>query len=167
MVGDWDVPLSIRDAMRAWRFDEATALIDGAEAVVDLRGKVERAAAAAGLTAPATLRQAFEDDDGFDDALAEGGAELQAIERYVAADADARRGVAAHDARAVGEHPDADLVAAREAFARGELAASLEASDEAAASWLNAEPVGQGRAFSIAHDRHRACCSCSRSWSRP
>jgi hypothetical protein len=50
----------------------------------------------------------------------------------------------------LGETPDADLAAARDSFARGDLRASGQASDEAAASWVNAEPSGQGRAFSIA-----------------
>ncbi len=151
VVGEWDVPLSIRDAMRAWRFEDATALIDGAEDVLALRGRVERAASAAGLTAPASLRETFEDDDGFDDAIAEGGAELEAIDRYVAADAE--RPAAVSPLMTLGmwsQHPDADLVAAREAFARGELAASVAASDAAAATWVTAETVGQGRAFSIA-----------------
>jgi hypothetical protein len=149
-VGDWAVPLSIRDAMRAWRFSEATDLIDDAEAVIDLRGQVESAAADAGLEAPATLRQAFEDDDGFADALAEGGAELQAIERYVAAAAYRPASVTPVTTLGLlGETPDADLAAARAAFADGALAASAAASDEAAASWLNADPLGQGRAFSI------------------
>jgi hypothetical protein len=150
-VRDWHVPLSIRDAMRAWRFDEGTALMDDAESVLELRARVEGAAADAGLIAPVTLRQTFEDDDGFDDALAEGGAELQAIEQYVAA-------VSLRPAEMtplmtlglLGETPDADLAAARDSFARGDLRASGQASDEAAASWVNAEPSGQGRAFSIA-----------------
>jgi hypothetical protein len=150
-VRDWHVPLSIRDAMRAWRFGEGTRLMDAATAVLDLRTRVEAAAAAAGLAAPSALREAFEDDDGFDDAIAEGGAELQAIEHYTAA--------AAHrpaettplmQLGLIGRTPDADLATAREAFARGDLAASAEASDEAAASWVDAEPSGQGRVFSIA-----------------
>jgi hypothetical protein len=100
---------------------------------------------------PTALRQSFEDDDGFDDALAEGGAELQAIERYEAA--IARRPVESTPLMTLGlmgKTPEADLVAARDAFARGDLAASAGASDEAAATWSNAEPVGQARAFSIA-----------------
>jgi hypothetical protein len=149
-VGDWHVPLSIRDAMRSWRFDDATSLMDGAGKVVTLRGQVDAAAQAAGLTPPDSLRQAFEDDDGFDDALAEGGAELQTIERYVAA--VAKRPAEVTPLMTLGllnESPETDLVAARDAFAQGDLAASAEASDEAAASWLNAETIGQGRAFSI------------------
>jgi hypothetical protein len=151
VVGDWHVPLSIRDAMRAWRFDDATALIDGAEEVLALRGRVERAASAAGLAAPASLRSSFEDDDGFDDAMAEGGAELEAIDRYVAADAERPAALTPLMTLGMwGEDPDADLAVATEAFTRGDLATSSAASDGAAAAWLNAESVGQGRAFSIA-----------------
>ena len=50
----------------------------------------------------------------------------------------------------VGQTPEADLALARDAFSRGDLASSAEAADEATAAWLNAEPSGQGRAFSIA-----------------
>ncbi len=149
-VGEWDVPLSIRDAMRSWRFKEANALIDGAAAIIDLRGEVQTAAGTAGLTAPETLRMAFEDDDGFDDAAAEAGAELVAIDRYVAA--VSQRPAAMTPLMTLGlwgETPEADLVAAKDAFAKGDLAGTTAAADEAAASWLNAESMGQGRAFSI------------------
>lgn len=150
-VGSWHVPLSIRDAMRAWRFDEGTGLMDSAQGVLDLRAKVESAASDAGLTAPVALREAFEDDDGFDDAMAEGGAELQAIEHYMAAVGHKpAKTTPLMQLGLMDQTPEADLAVARDAFARGDLAASAEASDEAAASWINAEPSGQGRAFSIA-----------------
>ena len=149
-VDGWRVPLSIRDAMRAWRFDQGMTLMDGAAAVLEVRGRVETAASGAGLSVPMTLRDAFEDDDGFDDALAEGGAELQAIEHYVEAVEGRPTEITPVMALGlVGTTPEADLVTAREAFARGDLAASAEAADLAAASWLNAEPSGQRRAFSI------------------
>ncbi|HSL76975.1 MAG TPA: hypothetical protein VK867_08525, partial [Candidatus Limnocylindrales bacterium] len=149
-VDGWHVPLSIRDSMRAWRFDQAMTLMQGADSVLTLRKRVEDAATDAGLTPPKTLRDAFEDDDGFEDALAEGGAELEAIERYT--DAVAQRPAETTPIMAlglIGQTPDVQLAAARDAFARGDLAASAEASDHAAASWLDAEPSGQRRAFSI------------------
>ena len=149
-VGDWRVPRPVRDAMRAWQFDDATTLIQDAESVLLLRGNVEKAARSAGLVAPAALRLAFEDDDGFDDATAEASAELQTIEHYV--EAVDRRPAQLSPMMSLGmwgETPEADLGAARDAFARGDLAASARASDEAAASWSNAESIGQGRAFSI------------------
>lgn len=150
-VRGWDVPLSIRDAMRSWRFDEATGLIDGARSILSLRSRVETAAGEAGLSPPPSLREAFEDDDGFGDAAAEGDAELQAIERYVAA--EAIRPATITPMMALGmwnETPEADLVAARQAFAGGDLRGAVAAADEAVASWVNAESIGQGRAFSLA-----------------
>ena len=149
-VGDWRVPKPVRDALRAWRFTDATTLMGDAQEILVLRDDVERAADAADLIAPAALRLAFEDDDGFDDATEEGTAELQTIERYV--EAVSSRPTQLTPVMSLGmwgEAPEADLVAAREAFARGDLAASALASDEAAASWANAETIGQGRAFSI------------------
>jgi cbb3-type cytochrome oxidase subunit 3 len=144
------VPKPIRDAMRAWQFEDATALIQGAEDVLALRADVQKAAHDAGLVAPAGLRLAFENDDGFDDATAEASSELQTVERYT--EAVARRPTQLTPLISLGmwgETPEADLVAARDAFARGDMSASAHASDEAAASWSNAESIGQGRAFSI------------------
>jgi hypothetical protein len=149
-VGDWQVPAPIRDSLGAWRFSDATTLIGEAEEIVDLRADVERVAEQADLVAPSALRLAFEDDDGFADAKAEAAAELQTIERYV--DAIGRRPAELTPLMSLGmwgETPEADLVAARDAFTRGDMAASALASDEAAASWANAETIGQGRAFSI------------------
>jgi hypothetical protein len=149
-AGNWQVPDPIRDSLRAWQFPDAMSLISGAEEILKLRADVERAAEEADLIAPAALRLAFEDDDAFDDATAEASAELHTIERYV--DAVGRRPAALTPLMSLGmwgEAPEADLVAARDAFARGDLAASAQASDEATASWANAETIGQGRAFSI------------------
>jgi hypothetical protein len=149
-AGDWHVPKPVRDSLRAWRFSDATKMISGAEEVLDLRSDVEGAAEQADLIAPAALRLAFEDDDGFDDATAEASAELQTIERYV--DATGRRPAQLTPIMSLGlwgETPEADLAAARDAFARGDMTASALASEEAGASWSNAETIGQGRAFSI------------------
>ena len=149
-VHDWRVPKPIRDAMRAWQFDDASSLMTAAEDVVQLRAEVEAAAAKAGLYAPATLRSTFENDDCFDDATSEASAELATIDRYEAA--VAKRPTTTSPISTLGlwnETPEADLIAARDAFAKGDLQASTRASDEAAASWSNAESIGQGRAFSM------------------
>ena len=150
-AADWRLPRPIRDALRAWQFDDATALLDQAASALEARGHVEEAAAEAGLIAPVGLRLAFEDDDGFDDAEAEATAELAAITYYTEAvalrpsdpDPFVQLGL-------WGETPEADLVAARDALARGELQDSAAASTQAAATWAEAQAVGQGRAFSIA-----------------
>jgi hypothetical protein len=149
-AGDWHVPKPVRDAMRSWQFDDATTLMDAAEGVLQLRTTIDSAATKAGLYAPATLRAAFENDDGFEDATSEASAELATIERYTSA--VAKRPTLITPVMTLGlwnETPEADLIAARDAFAKGDLRASALASDEAAASWANAESIGQGRAFSI------------------
>ncbi len=149
-AGDWHLPRPIRDALRAWRFSDATALLADAEAALAGREAVTEAATAAGLTAPATLRLAFEDDDGFADSTAETTAELDVIGRYVAA-------VALQPAEMSpvltlglwGQTPDAQLDESRTAFAMGDLEASASASENAARSWSDAESLGQNRAVSI------------------
>lgn len=146
----WRLPRPIRDAMRAWRFSDATALIDAAEVSLAARAEVEAAAQRAGVIAPDTLRTAFEDDDGFDDALAEAEAELEAIDRYA-------RAAAAEPAEMTpfvrlglwGETPDADLTTARAALARGDLDVAVAAAGDAELLWTTASSIGQGRAVSL------------------
>jgi HAMP domain-containing protein len=137
--------------MRAWQFEDASALLDQASAVLDQRAVVEGAAGAAGLTPPTTLRVAFEDDDGFDDADAEAAAELETVARY--RDAVALRPQAVDGVMALGlwgEAPDDSLVRAAEAFAQGDLSAATRAADHAAEVWAGAASLGQGRAISLA-----------------
>ncbi len=151
LAADWRLPRPIRDALRAWRFDDADALLAGATEALEARADVETAAAASGLIAPAGLRLAFEDDDGFEDAEAEAAAELATIQHY--ATAEALRPATSNPILALGlygESPEADLVAARDALARGDLEESVAASVDAADTWAGAEALGQGRAFSIA-----------------
>ncbi|MGP1674706.1 MAG: hypothetical protein ACTS8Z_05795 [Candidatus Limnocylindrales bacterium] len=147
---DWRLPKPVRDALRAWQFDDATALLDDADAILTARTEVEASAGRAGLIAPATLRSAFENDDGFEDAEAEVTAELDTIERFTTA--AALRPVELTPLLSLGlwgEVPEDHLDAARDAFARGDLPAAAHASDAAAAIWGGAETIGQGRAFSV------------------
>ncbi len=149
-AGDWHLPRPIRDALRAWRFSDAAALLSDADAALASRETVMNAAEGAGLTPPATLRLAFEDDDGFDDATAEATAELDVIGRYVAA--EALRPAETSPILTLGLWgltPETQLTEARDAFARGDLGASAAASLDVATAWANAEAVGQTRAISI------------------
>jgi hypothetical protein len=149
-AGDWHLPRPIRDALRAWRFSDATALLSDAEAALAGRDAVTDAAAKAGLIAPATLRLAFEDDDGFGDASAETTAELDAIARYAAAAALRPGEMTPFLTLGLwGQTPDVQLAEAREAFAMGDLDASASASEDVAWTWSNAEQIGQSRAVSI------------------
>jgi hypothetical protein len=149
-AADWRLPRATRDAMRAWRFDDATALLDEAAALLEDRAAIEAAATDAGLIAPAALRTAFEDDDGFDDAREEAAAELTTIQLY--ADAVSLRPAASDviiDLGLWGQEPEADLVDARNALARGDLEGSADHSEAAATVWSEAVAVGQGRLISI------------------
>ncbi len=149
-AGDWHLPRPIRDALRAWRFSDATALLDQAEVALASRAAVTADAAKAGLIAPATLRLAFEDDDGFDDASAEATAELDVIGRYVAAEALRPTETTPFTTLGLwGLTPEARLVEARDAFARGDLAASAAASEDVEFTWATAAGIGQSRAISI------------------
>ncbi len=149
-AADWQLPRPIRDALRSWRFSDASALLSDAEAALAGRDAVADAAAKAGLIAPANLRLAFEDDDGFGDATAETSAELDVIARYAAA--EALRPGEMTPFLTLGlwnETPDVELEEARAAFARGDLEASASASEDVALTWSSAESLGQSRALSI------------------
>ena len=149
-AGDWQLPRPIRDALRSWRFSDASALLSEAEAALAGRDAVADAAAKAGLVASPNLRLAFEDDDGFGDATAETSAELDVIARFTAA--EALRPVEMTPFLTLGlwnETPDVALEEARTAFASGDLAASASASGDVAFTWSTAESLGQSRALSI------------------
>lgn len=149
-AGDWRLPTSVRDAMRAWQFETATQLFDAAEGVLAQRTQIEDAAGASGLTPPVSLEGAFELNDGFATASDEAAAELEAIERY---DVAAATRPIEPDALQVmgmwGTTPDADLARARDHFASGDLAAATDAAGAAASVWISAEDVGRGRLVSI------------------
>ena len=84
-AGDWPLPRPLRDAMRAWRFDDANRLMTAAEALLAQRATIAARASASGLTLPETLRTAFAGPDGFTAAANEAAAELEAIDQYDAA----------------------------------------------------------------------------------
>ena len=84
-AGEWQLPPIVRQAMRAWQFEQATELLDAADGALDDRDAIATAAADAGLRAPRTLETTFEGNAGFAAAAAEADAELVTIDAYVAA----------------------------------------------------------------------------------
>jgi hypothetical protein len=150
-AGDWQLPRPVRDAMRSWRFDQATTLLADASTVLEQRRAIAEKVAASGLTAPVTLQTAFESPDGFTSAKLEATAELEAIGRY---DAAAALRPAAPDFLLTlglwGTTPEVDLASARTLFATGDLRGSAAAASSAAAVWSTAEQIGRGRTFSLA-----------------
>jgi hypothetical protein len=149
-ANDWQLPKAVRDAMRAWRFDQANVLLTDAQAVLAQRAAIATAAAGSGLTVPPTLETAFEGSDGFAAAAQEATAELEAIARYNAAVA-ARQVVSdpLGQLGMLGSDPVADLERARTRFADGDLAGSAEAATAARSAWTSASDIGRGRAVSL------------------
>jgi hypothetical protein len=147
----WQLPRDVRDAMRAWRFDEATSMLGDAEVVLAQRTTIEQRATAAGLTPPPTLKTAFE-RAGVAAASQEAAAELQAIATYQAAAAAARPADsdALQTLGSIGADPLGDLARARTLFASGDLAGSTAAAGAAGSTWLSATDIGRGRAVSLA-----------------
>jgi hypothetical protein len=149
-AGAWQLPPVVRQAMRAWQFDDATQLLDAAERALDDRDSVLAAAAPAGLTPPSTLRAAFEADTGFTAVGAESDAELATIGAY--GEAAATRPTTVDLVEEVGlwgAAPEVDLARAKTAFADGKLRDSVEASSSARQAWLDASDLGRKRVMSM------------------
>jgi hypothetical protein len=149
-AGGWRLPPIVRDAMRAWQFDQANQLLDGANRALDDRDTVASAAAGAGLGAPDTMRAAFEGPRGFAAASAESGAELAAIGAYQAAAGS--RPAAPDPLEMIGlwnADPVASLDAAAAAFTAGDLRRTVEASSFAKAIWETARDVGRSRVLAV------------------
>jgi hypothetical protein len=153
-AGNWALPRSIRDAMRAWQFDAATAQMAAAEAVLGQRIGLEAAARTQGVALPPTLEAAFSGDAGLDAAAAEASAELttlEAIRQAVAADPGAEAGspAALVTVGLIGEDPAAWVATARADFAAGNLDGAIHAASAAAADWTSAADRGRGRLISL------------------
>ena len=149
-AADWQLPVSVREALRAWQFEQAGQLFARAHRILDQRAAIAAAAASAGLTPPPTLRAAFELADAFAAADREATAELEAIAIYV--DAAATRPSEANPFQIMGlwgTTPDAELDTARARFSNADLVGSRDAARAAAFAWTSAEDVGRGRFISI------------------
>jgi hypothetical protein len=145
-AGDWQLPRSIRDALRVWQFDAAGSRLQAARSVIEQRDQIDLDAAQLGLTPPATLREAFERDGQLETALREAADERNAIATVRAAlasrpsqpDAVIQLGL-------LGAEPEADVEAARDAFAAGRLEDARQAADRARLAWLSAPGLGRNR----------------------
>ncbi len=145
VAGGWVLPKAIRDALRAWQFDAADGLMADARTVLAQRVAVEKRAALSDLRPPDVMQRAFE-RGALADASAEAEDELNALlslEGATAArpvDPDILTQLGLVDA-----HPDVDLAAARAAFERGDLDATLTASNAALTAWSGAWQEGRRR----------------------
>lgn len=145
----WVLPRTIRDAMRAWQFEDATTMLQQAVGLVGQRSSLASAADAAGLQLPGVLRQAFEGTGGLTAASAEAVTEQAVIAAYAsAAAAEPRNPDLFTRMGLIGKDPQAELAAARAAFAAGDLDGTARRADAAHQVWSQAADVGRGRIIS-------------------
>jgi hypothetical protein len=154
LAGDWRLPISIRNAMRTWRFDVASNLLAAAHQVLGQRATLGAAAAAAGAKLPDSLRNAFEGTDGLAAAAAEAAAEQSALETIAAATSAQGAGQSFPDALLsrvglLGRDPAVELGAAKVALLVGDVAGAHRTAQSAHDAWLNAASVGRGRIVSL------------------
>ncbi len=145
VANGWALPRTIRDALRAWRFDTADTLMADARAVLQKRVALEHQAAAAGLALPDTLRTLFETGS-LAAASSEADRESAAITAITTATASRTD---QHDVLStvgmIGERPEADLAAAALGLAEGHVDASVAASSSAYRAWTGAWAEGRRR----------------------
>jgi hypothetical protein len=147
LAGDWALPGTIRDAMRAWRFDAAEALMADARTVIAQRTALEAQAARDGITLPDDVRTSFQ-TGAFADASARAEAERQAIVSIeTAAAAKAPDDDPLSSIGSLGSSPDADLAAARAAVAAGDLDGAKAAAARADSAYTGAWDEGRRRAL--------------------
>jgi hypothetical protein len=154
LARDWQLPASIRAAMRAWRFDVAREQLLAADAVQAQRTELEKTAAAAGATLPGTLRGTFEGDAGLAAAAAEASAEQAVVDAIAAARATrpTEQGVGERAIISVGllfEDPDARLSGAVHDLAAGSLQPAYQDAVAAEDAWRNAADAGRSRILSV------------------
>ncbi len=149
-TGGWLLGPDIRQAMSNWQFSTASALLSQARQVQALRQQIDDSAASESTTAPASLQTVFQ-TVGVGAALTEAQKELAALDDLSAARlAKADSKSAARAVGLLGTDPDADLAAARKAFAEGDMGEAVSLADSARSAWVGARTVGQIRILGTA-----------------
>ncbi len=151
--GEWAVPKGARANMALWRFDDATALLDAAEPVLDSRDDLLAASADLALSPPADLEKPFENATKASQLAAIGDTLEDGIAAAAAVDG-ARDVVEAERSPLVtlglvGESPESQYGAARTAFEAGDVEAATAASAATVALLAGAESAGTTRALVI------------------
>ena len=144
--GPWRPPFYVREPMSSWRFDVATERIAEASALLAKRDEIAKLAAGLGVAAPTGLRDAYQTaKESLDAAKSLATAELAAANALnVAISAVAAPRAPFVAIGLLGTTPEADLAAARDAFANG--SADAEARAVAVTALIDgAVEVGRGR----------------------
>jgi hypothetical protein len=147
VAGDWQLPRAIRDALRAWQFEDAEQQMADARTVLAQHEALLDLAGTTGVDLPDRMRVPFEDGR-----MAEASTQAELLRNTILAirRAEAARGVDDDILSRIGmlgEDPEADLAAAREAFGRGDIEATLASADDAYRAWAGAWQEGRRRAM--------------------
>jgi tetratricopeptide (TPR) repeat protein len=146
-AGGWNLPSEIRRALDAWQFDSALTLIAQARTVLTQRDEIASIAAEEGTSAPARLKDLFE-QSGVATASTEATNELAVLNALAAARrAESEGQGGARALGLLGADPQADLTAAQQAFASGDMARALSLANSARSAWEGANGTGQVRIF--------------------
>jgi tetratricopeptide (TPR) repeat protein len=146
-AGAWDLPPEMRRAMDGWQFNSALVLVAQAKAVLAQRDLIASSAAAAGTSAPPQLKDLFE-KTGVAAASAEATTELAVLDALAAARrAESESQGGARALGLLGADPEAELTAAREAFASGDMVSAMSLAKSARSAWEGANETGQARIF--------------------
>ena len=150
LAGTWALPATIREAMRAWRFDVARDLLVAADGVQVQRARLEAAAAAAGVTLPGRLQGVFEGEGGPAAAAPEASGEQAGVDALAAALAAEPHEIGLVEqlitgVGLIGAQPDARLAVARAAIAAADLEGAYAAAQDASSAWSIAPRIGRAR----------------------
>jgi hypothetical protein len=143
-AGDWGAPEPVRAAMAAWRFDDATAAIDEAQAWLADREDLYAVLDSLGLAAPSRLQDRYRSAGGGREARVELDAEAAVAADYGAARerAAAGRDLLERIGMLGGPEPAATLGRAASLFGQGDLRGAADAIDELLASFDQARLNG-------------------------
>ncbi len=147
LTGDWRLPRAIRDALRAWDFERAEAMLLDARTVIAQRNAVAEMATRDGVALDATMQTLFEGG-----AMAEASARAGAERIAMVAIEDAAAARSADDdilsrIGMLGEHPEQSLREAKLLIAQGDFEGSAAASGRALRAWTVAWQEGRRRAL--------------------
>jgi hypothetical protein len=150
LAAGWQMPPDVTLAMTNWQFAAAQELLAQVRGVLLSRAQIEEGSAEEATSPPPTLRIAFEE-------LSTAAAQTEASRELGVLDqlAAARQARTSSDGAArlvglLGADPDAQLAAAREAFAGGDLDEAANLAAAARSAWTGAAGSGQVRLFGAA-----------------
>ncbi|HYO42773.1 MAG TPA: hypothetical protein VES19_06190 [Candidatus Limnocylindrales bacterium] len=147
LADGWRLPRPVRDALRAWDFEGAEALMADVRTVIAQRNAVARMAERDGVTLTTRMQGLFESG-----ALAEASAQAEAQRVAMVAIEDAEAARSADDdilsrIGMLGEHPEQSIREARLLLAQDDFEGSMAASDRALRAWTVAWQEGRRRAL--------------------